>query len=86
MGLEELSLSFSCHVEAYAGERCPPLYPPPPMPEAGGITDPEVISADELSLSLTSSSARGSGPYTTSRQHRKAGPEGVGVGDQTLRM
>lgn len=89
MSLEELSLSFSCHVEAYAGERCPPLYtsnpqPHPPMPEVGGITDPEVISTEELSL--TSCSARGSGPYTVPGQHRRDGPEGVGVGDQTLRM
>lgn len=86
--MEELSLSFSCHEEAYAKERFPPLYPStpqphPPMSEAGGITDPEVMGGGNYPRPLSAVVLPGRVALTPG-QHRRDGPEGVVVGEPTL--
>lgn len=53
------------------------------MPEAGGRAGPDVLRAGKLSLSLIICSTLESGPYTSTGQHRRDGPEGVGVGETT---
>lgn len=49
MRMEELSPIFTCHVLAWAGERCVH----PLITEAGGRAGPKVIRAGEFSLLLT---------------------------------
>lgn len=70
--------------KTYIGFHTHPL--PPFAPETGGRAGPEAIHTSRRAvLSLTRCSTPESGPYTSCGQHSRVGPEGVGVGDPTLR-
>lgn len=60
-------------------------YIPTHQREAGGRAGPDVLRAEELSLSIICNTPE-SGPYTSTGQHSRVGPEGVGVGETPLRM
>lgn len=80
---EELSPLLSCHVGAWAGNRCLPMHRPT-TPEAGERACPGVIKAGQQYLTPISCSARKSGLFTVPGQHSRTGPEGIGVGELIL--
>lgn len=53
--------------------------------EEGERANPEIISLGELLLALISCSSPESGPYILPGPHSKADPDGLGVGEWTLR-
>lgn len=59
--------------------------PSPSKTEAGRKAGPQVIGAGELSLPLPSGSTPETGPYTSPREHARAGPEGIGVKEQIFK-
>lgn len=86
VSMEEKSILYTYHVPAWVRERCP-LCLGPSRPETGGRAVTEVLRTGEPSLLIINCSTWESGRYTLlPGQHSRADPEGVGVGEPTLKM
>ena len=73
-------------LQNWPGQKLPSIPAHHWLRQVGELASPKVVSVRKLELSLIHGSIHERGTYATPRQHRRAGPEDVGLGDPTLRI